>query len=268
MGQIAIINQSIQPLLQVPRLQSELGDEVLFGMLVKILGEEDEWAYVRTQYDYEGYVLKDDLILENRLINLWNECEKYIIVHSLVDVMDIPKYQGSILKTLTRGALIVLTGLKKDDWVEILLPDSQKGWIKGVYIKKWVKHDKKDEIGLRNKLVENAKLYLGTQYRWGGKTSMGIDCSGLCSMAYLLEGIIIYRDAVLKEKYMRRIEREEIKKGDLMFWPGHIGMYIENGKFIHSTSSRNGVVINSLNKEDEDYREDLDTSMLGVGTIF
>lgn len=268
MGQVAIINQNIQPLMQIPSFESELGDEVLLGMGVEIIKEENEWVYVRTQYDYEGYLLKDDLVLKNRLVNLWNEYEKYIIIHSLVDVMDIPKYQGHIMKTLTRGALIVLTGLKKDDWVEILLPDSQKGWIKEVYIKRWIKHDKKDEMGLRNKVVENAKLYLGTQYRWGGKTSIGIDCSGLCSMAYLLEGIVIYRDAVLKEKYMRRIEREDIKKGDLIFWPGHIGMYIENGKFVHSTSSRNGVVINSLNKEHEDYREDLDTTILDIGTIF
>lgn len=268
MGQVAIISQSIQPLLQVPSFESELGDEALFGMWVEIIKERNKWVYVRTQYEYEGYVLKDDLVIENNLVSTWNKGEKYVIIHSIVDVMDIPKYQGHIMKTITRGSLIVLTGDKKDNWIEILLPDGKKGWIKGVYAKKWIKDDKKDEVGLRNKLVENAKLYLGTQYRWGGKTSMGIDCSGLCSMAYLLEGIVIYRDAVLKEEYMRKIEREEIKKGDLIFWPGHIGMYIENGKFIHSTSSRNGVVINSLNKEHKDYREDLDTTILGVGTIF
>ena len=61
---------------------------------------------------------------------------------------------------------------------------------------------------------------------------------------------------------------EEAKEGDLLFFPGHVAMYIGDGKFIHSSASINGVHINSLNPEDDDYRKDLKDELYAIGTIF
>ena len=58
-----------------------------------------------------------------------------------------------------------------------------------------------------------------------------------------------------------------MKLGDMLYWPGHVAMYIGNEKYIHSTGKSSGVVINSLNAEDENYREDL-ADIKEVGTIF
>ena len=120
-------------------------------------------------------------------------------------------------------------------------------------------------------LCEVAKKYLGTQYRWGGRSGAGIDCSGLVSTAYRRCGIHIYRDAKIVEGWpMRQITLEEAKPGDALYFPGHIALYLGNGSYIHSTAraGSNGVVINSLNPEDPDYREDLVKSLYAVGTIF
>ena len=57
---------------------------------------------------------------------------------------------------------------------------------------------KRWEDELAAALMQRRTIYLGAQYRWGGKTPLGIDCSGLVSMAYLLSGVIIYRDAAIK----------------------------------------------------------------------
>ena len=71
------------------------------------------------------------------------------------------------------------------------------------------------------------RSYLGAQYRWGGKTPLGIDCSGIVSMAYLLNGVTIYRAAAIKSGFaLHEISLEAAKPGDLLFFPGHVAMYL------------------------------------------
>ena len=140
-----------------------------------------------------------------------------------------------------------------------------------------------DEEAFRRNVTETAKLYLGTQYRWAGKTVAGIDCSGLCSMAYMLNGVYTFRDARMEEGYPvheivsgeewqadRKKALARMKPGDLIYYKGHITMYLGEGKYIHSTgkAGSDGVVINSFHEEDLDYRRDLAEEVLAVGSIF
>jgi len=120
-------------------------------------------------------------------------------------------------------------------------------------------------------VCDTALTYLGAHYRWGGKSPLGIDCSGLCSTAYLLNGIVIYRDASIKEGFpIRAIDRADMKPGDLLFFPGHVAMYMGEGKYLHSTGhvSANGVIVNSLDPASPIYRADLDEKLTEVGTYF
>ena len=126
-----------------------------------------------------------------------------------------------------------------------------------------------EEEKLRASLVEAAMRYRNTHYRWGGKTPRGIDCSGLCSMAYMLCGIIIFRDASIKEGFpLHDITLEQIKPGDLLFFPGHVAMYLGDNRYCHSTAKSNGFAINSLNPADHDYREDLHRNITRIGSYF
>lgn len=150
------------------------------------------------------------------------------------------------------------------------------------------KYYKGDEEAFRNHLEATAKEYLGTQYRWGGRSMEGIDCSGLVSMAYMRSGVIAYRDAAIAAGYaleripvdfveedgqrvfsLENLESGVMKKGDALYFPGHIAMYLGEGKYIHSTAKAgsNGVVINSLRPEDENYRKDLHGSLYAVAGV-
>lgn len=267
---LAILNKTVVPINLHPRFDSEMADEGLYGMVVNILEDKGNgWYYIKTHYNYYGYVHSSNMIIDDTQAEKWLNNSNKVIYHSIVDVMPEASYKGHIKEVLTRGATVIATGKEKDNWTEIQLVDNTTGWVRTNFIgDKVVSCNKEQEKELREKLVNTAMSYLGTQYRWGGKSPLGIDCSGLCSISYLLNGIIIYRDSQRKDEYMRKISLEEIKPGDLLFFPGHVAMYIGNNKYVHSSSNNSGVDINSLNPEDEDYNEYLAKNILEVGTIF
>ena len=127
------------------------------------------------------------------------------------------------------------------------------------------------EEAFRESIVQTAYSYLGTQYRWGGKTACGIDCSGLAFMSYFRNGILIWRDAAIKEGYpVHEIPIEQAKPGDLLFFPGHVAIYLGNGKIIHATGHPESscVTVNSLWEGEPGYREDLKNSLCAAGSIF
>ena len=140
-----------------------------------------------------------------------------------------------------------------------LVPQALQAWYDG------------SEEAFRDAVCAQAKKYLGTEYRWGGKSGRGIDCSGLVSSAYMQCGVLIYRDARIVEGWpMHQIPFADKKRGDDLYFPGHIALYLGEGRYIHSTgaSASGGVVINSLDPADPLYREDLVKSLYAVGSVF
>ncbi|WP_238948663.1 SH3 domain-containing C40 family peptidase [Clostridium sp. YIM B02569] len=269
----AIVNNTIGMLKREPKNNSESVDEVLFGMNVEILKEEfNNWFYVRTRYNYEGYINGVYLIINDKLSKKWEMEKNSMVINSFADILNKPQASGVSIATLTRGANLISTSecSKDNKFTKVILPNLSMGWIRSSFISSLKSgYDINDEEDLRNNLVSSAVSYIGTQYRWGGKTPLGIDCSGLCSMAYMLNGILIYRDAKIKEGFpIKEITFKQIKKGDLIFFPGHVAMYLGDGKYIHSSTSNDVVKINSFNKNSNDYNENLDRSLKRFGSIF
>lgn len=265
-----ILDKVVVPINLENSFESEMADEGLYGMVVKILEEkEDGWYLIETSYNYKGYIHQSNMTLDDERAKVWQEKANTRIDHLLVDGMPSHSYKGNVVQLFTKGALVISTGREEDNWIEIELVKGVKVWIRKNFSKAKVKIGGEiDKTQLRKNLVDTALAYMGTQYRWGGKSPLGLDCSGLCSVSYLINGIHIYRDAVLKEEYMREINIEEAKPGDLIFFPGHVAMYIGNHRYVHSSSSINGVNINSLNPAHGDYRKGLADTITGVGTIF
>jgi len=262
MSDKAVVIKSIAPLKQRPQYESELADEVLFGSEVDILEEAGDWIYIHTAYNYKGY-LEKSYVTKNKSMQ-WEEANKAYVIASFADVLSKPKYSANCFITLTRGALIALTGEKQEQWAEVLLPEGEKGWVRAEGL---LGVPQRSGSELRQSIVETALMYLGTQYRWGGKTPMGIDCSGLSFMAYLLNGIVIPRDSGDQLNFLTKISRKETKPGDLLFFPGHVAIYIGEDKFVHATGSGAAVRINSLNSDSKLYRKDLDEKYICTGTV-
>ncbi len=106
-------------------------------------------------------------------------------------------------------------------------------------------------------LVNNFSLFqlldewFGTRYRLGGESKSGVDCSAFMQIMYAgLFGIALPRTAREQHRFTKKVSRTELKEGDLVFFNtrggiSHVGMYLQNNKFVHSASS-GGVMISDL----------------------
>lgn len=104
----------------------------------------------------------------------------------------------------------------------------------------------------RNKIVSEAKKYLGVPYAWGGNTPIGFDCSGYVQYVLQQCGITIPRTTELQVQVGNYISKASLRPGDLVFLQNtyrtgvsHVGIYIGNNQMIHASSSK-GVTISNL----------------------
>ena len=249
-----------QPLVSVkeePKDYIQQTDEMLYGDTCEILEEAGKYVKIRSDYGYEGYVLRE------ALTELTVEPNAMVSV-PFADFLPEAKNWFAPVSVLPRGARVHV-----EDY-----PDRPRYGVgkmhegEDLYVHKnhlrEIPTGEGTEEELREGIVKAALSYLGVQYRWGGRTPAGVDCSGLCFMAYRLNGLTIWRDADFeKNPHLRKITIEEAKPGDLMFFPGHIAMYLGNGEFVHSTAGVGMVVRDTL-----ENAKDLVARMHTVATYF
>lgn len=291
---------------QVCQVRTEPGGVTADGITLP-----ETMAEVVTFYGYHGYAFASELYFcgEKELRGYLSA--ELVLAGRATDVLTLPKVQGVRLAELERGAVLRRLPDPEAEahtgWAKVGLVDGRSGYVRDVALEpvrfsmtavftqeagrtfdealakaegckpeelvpraidRWFGGS---EEAFRNALAEQAKKYLGTEYRWGGKSGRGIDCSGLVSSAYMQCGVLIYRDAKLVEGWpMHKIPLEQAKRGDALYFPGHIALYLGEGRYIHSTGAARsgGVVLNSLDPADPLYREDLVKSLYAVGSLF
>jgi NlpC/P60 family/SPOR domain len=108
--------------------------------------------------------------------------------------------------------------------------------------------------GLRDEIVRTSENFIGLPYQWGGASpDQGFDCSGLTMAVYQLNGLDLPRTSSEQYKLGMPIEREELEKGDLVFFSSsgarkisHVGLYRGDDRFIHAPGKGKTIRVDSL----------------------
>lgn len=248
-----VVLGSILPIFAFPNVKSEQIDEMLFGDSTEILEKSAEFCKIRTDYGYIGWV-------EAECLSPNHVEPTHTVAVPFADLLSEDRYFRPAELTLPFGAKIKADFSRNHPrFASVFTPNGE------FYIHK--SHISPINISPKaagEDIAAVAKKYLGVQYRWGGRTHLGIDCSGLCFNSYRFCGANIWRDAKFElSPNLRSIEYSSAKIGDILFFKGHVAIYLGNGKIIHSSATRGGVVIEKF--EDNPYLKEI---YICTGTLF
>ena len=109
----------------------------------------------------------------------------------------------------------------------------------------WILEKNAKPVNFKTKhFLDNIKLYLNTKYLWGGNSPKGLDCSALVQELLKFNNIYCPRDSKDQKKFFKKeIIIKKIKKGDLLFWKGHVAIALNKKKLVHAFGPRKKVVI-------------------------
>lgn len=246
-----ICTLSVIPCRAEPNDRAEIVTQLLFGEHYSVLEEEKKWIKIKIQYDdYEAWICRKQF----KEIN----SQEFDDLSSN-DFELVGKYFGEV-NHKEKGKFIIPLGST--------LPYLQQEKLKI----RPEEYSFKGEIAKKDfsKLESYALEYLNSPYLWGGKSPLGIDCSGFTQMVFKLCGYKLPRDA-----YQQAKEGESISfvasanLGDLAFFDNqeghitHVGILLENGKIIHAS----GKVRIDLIDHNGIYNEELKTYTHQLRTI-
>ena len=262
----AVVNNSVGNMRSKPRHSAELATQVLMGTIVKVKRIEGEWYQVQSPDGYIAWIDHGgvELMTASDAVS-WKNADK-IIVTNLVTTAKKGIWTQAVVSDLVLGNKLKLLG-KEEKYFEVEYPDGRKGFVHTRDAKRYF--DWKSELESSPELVENfARKLLGTPYLWGGTSTKGMDCSGFTKTVYMMNGMVIPRDASQQVNSGNPVDEgndfENLQKGDLVFFgkfatdstrkkTTHVGIWLGNKEFIHSSQQ---VRISSFDQESDYYDEE------------
>lgn len=231
-GTVRQVVRPAVPLRREPSPNVGLETEALYGELLKVYDEAEGWAWVQLQKDrYVGYLpsaaLSSDVMPPTHRVKALGT-----FIYPAADIKSPPQMH-----------LPLNSAVRITEWGERFCRLETSGFI--------ITRHLAERDRFERDFVDVAERLIGSPYLWGGRTRIGIDCSGLVQMALEAAGISAPRDtdmqmAELGEPLPIPDDLEGLQRGDLIFWKGHVGIMADGVMLVHANAHHMAVAVETL----------------------
>jgi cell wall-associated NlpC family hydrolase len=228
-GRSGQVRVAIAPVFGTPDASAPLTTQLLFGESVRVFEEKEGWAWLQGEADgYVGYV-------PAAAIGREVGTSTHRIASLSAPALARPELKSPPLVDLPLNAR--LTVEREESGFAVLAIGAFVPMQHLAPIDAWAVD-----------FVAVAEQFLGAPYLWGGRTRSGLDCSGLVQIAMLATGLAAPRDTDMQQAEIgRAIEVGDdfggLRRGDLVFWRGHVGIMTDAASLLHANAHHMRVVI-------------------------
>ncbi len=231
-GEAYQVRAATAPMLAAPDPASETVSELLFGEPVRVYEVDDDWAWGKsTLDDYVGYLRAELLTREIAQ-------PTHVVDALATHIYPAPGIKAAPLGWLSIGSRLTVRG--------------QEGKFSRLAGDRWVYSGHLAPVAAQvPDFVATAARYLGVPYLWGGRSSAGLDCSGLVQVVLQRAGIRCPRDSDMMAAELGRPvpvpdDLATLRRGDLIFLPGHIMIADGDGRVVHANATDMAVALQPL----------------------
>ena len=246
---MGIVTNSVGNVRSKPGEAQELSNQLLMGMVVKVLKQRAGYSYIQSSDRYLGWL--DNFAIRfvtEAEANAWMSASKVIVTSVTGTVREKATSEALPVSDVVAACLMKRTG-ENGTWRAVELPDGRKGYIERQAVQDYDSWKRTRTLN-GTTVARTAKSLLGIPYLWGGTSTKGMDCSGFTKTVYRLNGMELNRDADEQATMGEPIASDDnfklLRSGDLLFFGQkggngtneritHVGIYLDNLQFIHSS---------------------------------
>lgn len=241
-GEPARIAVPVAQLRPVPDLSRGIDTELLLGETVRVFDRADGFAWVQADQDgYVGY-------LPEAMLGAPEEPTHRIVVPRtfLYPEAELRKPPAAALSI---GSRVTVVGEAETRGTRYFLLSTGGAVI--------ARHCLPVLETMGNDYVAVAEKFIETPYLWGGRSGFGLDCSALVQLSRMMVGKSAPRDSDMQASFGSAITREELRRGDLVFWKGHVGIMENEETLLHANGHTMSVA-----------REDFEAAVKRIGWLY
>jgi hypothetical protein len=232
-GELRQVVAGVAPVRLVPRFDAPLLTEALCGELLTVYDVSEGWGWVQLQNDgYVGYMPMDQVSATIDEPTHW-------VTSRATFVYPAPDLKRPPVMRLSFNGKVSVMG-REGRFLEL----ARGGFVYGGHLQP-MEEKAKDFVRLAERLV-------GTPYLWGGRSSVGIDCSALVQLALQATGVACPRDSDMIEGELGNALPnngvEALQRGDLMCWRGHVGIAQSAEWMLHASGHQMEVVVEPVRR--------------------